>query len=133
MKNNLFVALSLPALIALTSCAHPPYKGEAFQEVVIRNASSDVLTNVQLTSPNGKNDKAIQTNAIYPFSQLSLGFSPQTAQGEGPILSWQQAGTTYTKHLKPDTEPVKGRKEVYIFTAIVTKMGEVQITVEPIR
>lgn len=133
MKNILLIALGFLCVNLLNSCAQSPLKNEMFEEVVIRNASGETLTDVRLYAQKGVKEKGIQTSAIYPFSQLSLGFSPKKIKGEGVILSWQQAGTSYSKDLAPYFVPIKDKKEIYVFTVIVGSYGDVQTTAEAVR
>ena len=133
MKKIPLLALLLTCLTLLMSCAQHPLKGESFQEVIIRNASPNVLVDVRLFSPDGDTTTSIQTNAIYPFSQFALGFSPQKAKGKGLMLSWKESGTSYSKDLAPHLQPIKDKHDVYAFVVIVTGNGDIQTTVEAVR
>lgn len=133
MKNIILLIFALISIAVLSGCTHTPLQGETFEEVVIRNASGDMLSDVRLLFHKGEKNKSIQTNAVYPFSQVSLGFPPRTTKGPAVTLAWQQGGRTYSKDLGPYLSPVKDKKETYIFIVIVGNNGELQVTAEPVR
>ncbi|MGL1930414.1 MAG: hypothetical protein OCC45_01495 [Desulfotalea sp.] len=117
-------------IFVLAGCANGPLKREHLNELVIRNTTSDIMSDVSLEVERDGANTVVATNAILPHSEFSLGFQPQKNKRRPMILSWNQGREKYQRDISPHIQKNIDKSESAKLVILVWKRGAIQATIE---
>lgn len=91
---------------------HQASKVLHIDELIIRNATSETITDVELNDIDAKTH--IACSVILAKSMCSLGFQKIPLEDHETYLSWKQNQANYTEKVKSHSIPITSNAKVFI-------------------